>query len=365
MKTAVDKHVETSPRGHHVRSVQSRFMNARICLLLTLLLLATGGIISLPAHSESERERREMLRHISAQAEEGDAESQYQMYTVYNRGFDSIPADSVSALRMLRLAAQGGHKEAQNMLGYRLYKGDGVERDIDEGLSWLEQAAVSGHLKAAGNLGYLLIYGEGVVHDYENAAFWLQRAADGEIATAQSMLGDLYRDGNGVTQDVSAADSLYRRSLRNGLTDSAYKLYDLNREAWSVADPALLVREGLEFYKSGAPEVGVKLFEIAADKSDSHAMALLGDAYTRGLGVGYSHQQALDWYARSAASGYAPAMFIIGELLEILPDSLDTLSDDVRALYAEMPHDAGSWFERAAADGISDAETANRQLLNF
>ncbi len=332
---------------------------------MPVLLLIGLSMMFFPLRSQTGSERREVLRRISAQAEAGDAESQYQMYTVYNRGYDSIAADSVSALRMLRLAAQSGHKEAQNMLGYRLYKGDGVERDIEEGLSWLEQAAIAGHLKAAGNLGYLLIYGEGVVHDYENAAFWLQRAADGEIATAQSMLGDLYRDGTGVERDRNMADSLYRQSLQNGLTDSAYKLYDLNTEAWSVADPSTLVREGLEFYKSGAPEVGVKLFEMAATKNDSHAMALLGDAYTRGLGVGYSHQHALDWYARSAAAGYAPAMFIIGELLEILPDSLDTLSDDVRALYTNLPHDAGSWFERASADGISDAETANRRLLNF
>lgn len=328
-------------------------------IIITLCILC--GIHALKA--DEREERRAVLERVSAMAEQGDPESLYQMYTVYNRGFDTIPADSVKAITMLRLAAQGGHKEAQNMLGYRLYRGDGVERDVEEGLAWLEQAAIAGHLKAAGNLGYLLLYGEGVVHDYENAAYWLQRAADGEIATAQSMLGDLYRDGTGVAKDTQVADSLYRQSLRNGLTDSAYKLLDMHEEAWSVADPQVCITEGLNFYLSGAPEVGVRLFEIAADKGDSHAMALLGDAYTRGLGVGYNHGKALDMYARAAAEGNPSAMFIIGELLEILPDSLDTLSDDVKEQYKSQPHDAATWFERASALGVSDAATANRLLL--
>lgn len=328
--------------------------------LLSLLMVA----LSLPLFSDDAQTRREVLARVAALAEEGDADSQYQMYTVYSRGFDTIQPDAVKALRMLRLSAEGGNKEAQNMLGYRLYKGEGVERDTEEGLAWLEQAAISGNLKAAGNLGYLLLYGEDIVHDYENAAFWLQRAADGEIASAQSMLGDLYRDGNGVERDVAAADSLYRKAFDNGLSDAAYKLLDLHSDYWTAADPAVCVSEGLRFYTSGAPDVGVRLFEIAADKGDSHAIALLGDAYTRGLGVEYNHQKALDMYAKAAAQGYAPAMFIIGELLEILPDSLDTLSEDVKALYAGEPKDAASWLERAASAGVKDAETANRLLLS-
>lgn len=296
-------------------------------------------------------------------ADNGDPEALYRMHMLYRKGYDTIPADSALSLRYLRMAAEAGYPAAQNYLGYILYKGEGVERDPDEGLAWLENAAIAGNPQASGNLGYLLLFGDGIRHDPANAAFWLSRAADAGVPTAASMLGDLFRDGKGVERDILRADSLYRVALYAGLPDAAYKLEELHKADMDTAPAEQILKDAVLFYTHGAPDAAVRLFHIAASGGSAAAMALLGDAYTRGLGAAYDHQASLDWYARAAAAGNPSAMFILAELLEILPDSLDTLSPEVAALFISLPRDPQSWFDAAAREGVTDAATANRRLL--
>lgn len=40
----------------------------------------------------------------------------------------------------------------------------------------------------------------------------------------------------------------------------------------------------------------------------------------------YDHELSLMYYWKSAELGYAPAQFVVGELLEIFPDALDSLT---------------------------------------
>lgn len=329
--------------------------------ILTLCLcLADGAFSSRQQPRISDAEMLDMLLRL---ADDGDADALYKMYFIYSGGFDTITPNLPKAIEMLRAGAEAGSSDAQNLLGYKLFSGDGMTRDVDQALGWLEQAAGAGNLTAASNLGYLLLYGEGIVHDDDNAAFWLHKAAEGHLPAAQSMLGDLYRDGKGVEQSEAVADSLYRRAYSQGLVDAAYKLTDMHKADYDTMTPAKLTAEALLFYNCGNPDIAFPLLLKAADRGFPQAYALLGDAYTRGRGVAYDHQKALDCYARAAVTGFAPAMFFIGELLEIFPDALTTLSPDVRALYEGLPSFADYWMQKAAADGVSDAAIANKRLL--
>lgn len=263
----------------------------------------------------------------------------------------------------LRARASEGDAEAMNYLGYMLLSGvdmDGapVERDAAEGLSWLVRAASAGDVKAASNLGWLFLEGELVERDDSVAAHWLSRAAERGLPVARSLLGDLYRDGRGVEADSLKADSLYREAFEGGLADAGYKLFALRSPSYGSMGPEELVDAGRYYYLRGAPSDGVKLFYMAADAGSPDALALLGDAYSRAVGVPYDHDLSLGYYVRAAAAGNAPAQFVIGELLEIFPDALSGM---------ELPEGAEAgpayWFEKAAAAGVGDAETATRMLL--
>ena len=93
----------------------------------------------------------------------------------------------------------------------------------------------------------------------------------------------------------------------------------------------------------------------------ARAYALLGHAYSRGLGVGYDHAKANEYFARAAQLGDPSAQFILAETLEIFPDALRTLLPDLDADDATMTPE--SLRAAAARAGVTDAAAATRRLL--
>lgn len=304
------------------------------------------------------------VRALARRAAEGDPEAIFTLATLHDRGFDSIPVDSMRSTELYRESAAAGYLPAMNYLGYRLLSGEvsALGSDAAEGLRWLEKAATAGDVKAASNLGWLLTEGKYVERDYSKAAFWLGRAASEGLAVAQSMLGDLYRDGLGVDRDSLKADSLYSMAFENGLPDAAYKKADLNAGRYDSLSAEGLLKEGRYYYLRNAPSLGVKLFYKAADMGNAEAMALLGDAYTRAIGVPYDHNLSLLYYTRAALAGNPSAQFVIGELLDIFPDALDGL--DIQGLTDEQKTPM-YWYENAAEGNVTDAETATMLLLDM
>lgn len=265
------------------------------------------------------------------------------------------------SLGELQSRAEAGDAEAMNYLGYLLLNGnDSIRRDIPEGLIWLTRAAQKGDLKAASNLGWLYLQGDVVVKDVAKGIEYVRKASDGGLPVAMSILGDLYRDGTGLATDTAAADSLYRKAFEGGLADAGFKLYALNEDRYKALAPSQKVKEGLYYYIRYAPSEGVKLFYLAAEEGDSRALALLGDAYTRAIGVPYDYNLSLKYYAQAAEKGNPSAQFVIGELLEIFPDALASFVGEDGAPLSDDP---AWWFDRAASQGVTDALTATRQLL--
>lgn len=258
-----------------------------------------------------------------------------------------------------REAAENGDTEAMNYLGYLLLSGEeGVEKDPAAGLSWLIKAASLGDVKAASNLGWLYSEGDLVGQDLEEGARWLAVAAGRGLPVAQSLLGDLYRDGRGVERDTATADSLYREAFERGLYDAGYKLYALNSGSYEALPPEEKVEVGRYYYLKGAPSEGVKLFYMAADEGSAEALALLGDAYARAVGVPYDYDLSLSYYVRAAVGGNPSAQFVLGELLEIFPDALLNVAGA-----EELSDDPYFWYEKAAAGGVNDAAQATQLLL--
>lgn len=319
-----------------------------------LVLIISFGTLCADVH-------REVVK-LSERAAAGDAEAIYTLATLHDRGFDTIPVDSLLSTQLYLQAAEAGYIPAMNYLGYRLLSGEveAIGRDVEKGMEWLEKAAEAGDPKALSNIGWLLMEGKYVEKDYVKAAYWLSRASRQGLSVAQSMLGDLYRDGKGVPVDTAAADSLYHLAFESGLSDAAYKIEALSQARYDTLSAEELLREGRYFYLRSAPSLGVKLFYRAADMGSADAFALLGDAYTRAIGVPYDHSLSLHYYVKGAMAGNPSAQFVVGELLEIFPDALL----DLEFSDGEMPSDSPVyWFEKAAEGGVTDAETATRLLL--
>jgi TPR repeat protein len=90
---------------------------------------------------------------------------------------------------------------AQNNLGDRYYKGEGVKQDYDEALKWFRLAAAQGLALAQANIGAMYSEGHGVSKDYKEALKWFRLAAAQGDAFSQTGLGYFYLNGFGVQQD--------------------------------------------------------------------------------------------------------------------------------------------------------------------
>lgn len=272
------------------------------------------------------------------------------------------PAEGAEPTLEERAAA--GDTEAMNYLGYLLLS-DTVAPQPAEGMLWLMRAAAAGDVKAASNIGWLYLQGTLVERDLDAAVAWLTKAADGGLPVARSLLGDLYRDGTGVAADSLRADSLYREAFEGGLADAGLKLYDLNAARYQDLTAAEKVKEGKYYYLWGAPSEGVKLFYAAAEEGDAEALTLLGDAYSRALGVPYDYDLSRRYFVKGALGGNPSAQFVVGELLEIFPDALkeEEREESIEKGSEDLHEDAAWWFEQAAAQGVTDADEAYRRLL--
>lgn len=245
------------------------------------------------------------LRDLSRRAEQGDGEALYRLAYVHDIGYDSIPKDTVESTRLYRLSAISGYAPAQNYLGFRLIRGEGVEANPEEGLAWIEKAAAGGDAKAANNLGALLAEGKLVMPDREKALYWFGRAAEAGLPSAMAQLADMISDPEAPNSDFPLAAQLYMEAADAGLPDARIKLAAmLNRNAPTVTSAARLIKNK----------------QLLADVYRS-----LADGYSLGDGLPYSYDQSLRDYYIASLLGDEISITTIDELLGVLPDALDTL----------------------------------------
>jgi uncharacterized protein len=92
-------------------------------------------------------------------------------YTAYSR------ADYRSALAVWLDRANGGDAEAQYMVGSIYEKGLGIDPDYAAAASWYHKAAAQNHSRSMINLAYLYEQGMGVEANMASALNWYRRAA--------------------------------------------------------------------------------------------------------------------------------------------------------------------------------------------
>lgn len=330
--------------------------------IILISLLATVSAMAAPEAPDSAL--RASLRKLECRADSGNPKAIFDLSNVYEQGYGPVAADSARSVELLRKAAGLGYAPAQNYLGYKLFNGYGMERDRKRGLDLIEEAAMKGDPKAEANLGWLLVSGEEVEPDPEKAVYWLGKAAGAGLPMAMLQLGAVYAEGlPPVAPDTLKAVALYLDASRAGVPEGDIRLEKLMAPAWAQlpADSALSL--GLTYYlDDNAPVSAAALFSVAAAKSDARACALLGECYALGRGKPYDYSLAIQSFYRAADMGYAPAQYILAELLDIFPDALTDIIDSGVNRNQEANVNAVYWYEQAAEAGISNSEEALSRL---
>lgn len=113
--------------------------------------------------------------------------------------------DYAKALELYTQAAEAGQVDAQLLLGFLHFNGDGVAQNYNTSVKWFTRAARQGDPRSQAQLGIMYENGQGVPQDFGAAAQWFTQAADQGYGLAQASLGLMYAVGQGVKQDFPRA----------------------------------------------------------------------------------------------------------------------------------------------------------------
>lgn len=110
---------------------------------------------------------------------------------------DRLATYAVSHEKEFRASAEQGNAEAQYNLAMLYDRGLGVENDDSEALKWYREAAEQGYAKAQYNLGMMYYFGKGVPQDKEAGYQWVILAADQGEKTAKDAMTELAKKISG------------------------------------------------------------------------------------------------------------------------------------------------------------------------
>jgi len=112
------------------------------------------------------------------------------------------------AARQFRPLAEDGDAEAQYYLGYMYEKGQGVAKDQAIMRKWYQRAADGGNAKAQYKVAVGYAFGlAGLPQSDEDAAKWLRQSAENGYKRAQKTLGRAYAEGRyGLPRDAKQAE---------------------------------------------------------------------------------------------------------------------------------------------------------------
>jgi TPR repeat protein len=259
-------------------------------LALTSLFLLSAAAFQLPAQ-QGEADRK-LLGDIRGRAEKGDAQSQFELGRAFFFGNLGEAKDEVEAVRWFRKSAEQNYAPAQNSLGVRYAKGEGVAKDEVEAVKWYRKAADQNVAEAQFNLGVCYAEGQGLAKDGVEAVRWFRKAAEQNNAYAQFELGLCYHKGEGVARDYVEAVKWYRKAGEQNDASAQYNLGVCYAEGQGLA------KDGVE---------AVRWFRKAAEQNNAYAQFALGNCYADGDGAVKDYVEAYKWWLLAGGQGHEGA----------------------------------------------------------
>jgi tRNA A-37 threonylcarbamoyl transferase component Bud32 len=140
----------------------------------------------------------------------------------------------------MKQRADKGDAGAQNRYGLRLYKGEGVTKDLRESARYFKMSADQGNAKGQNNYGDCLYKGEGVTKDLRESARYLKMSADQVNADGQNNYGLCLLEGEGVSQDLRESARYFKMSADQG-NGYGIEMYDKCMKEASICPSELII----------------------------------------------------------------------------------------------------------------------------
>ena len=156
-------------------------------------------------------------------ATKDDSKAQYELAFRLYKG-DGMEKDYSASAYWAEKAAASGNASAAFLAGLLYYGGMGVAQDYKKAKEYFMQAHNGGNFEACYNLGMMYESGFGCLVDYDEAAKWYTIGDNNDIAAASNNLGLMYLNGKGVPNDGSRALRLFSKAMEKGSWVSAFNI---------------------------------------------------------------------------------------------------------------------------------------------
>ncbi|MDR2117717.1 MAG: sel1 repeat family protein [Planctomycetaceae bacterium] len=246
------------------------------------------------------------------------------------------------ATKWLRQSAEQGYALAQEELGIRLLKGDGVKQNINDARHFLHKAAKQNLVVAQFYLAEIYAEGQGVPANRKEAFKWYKKSADAGYVPAQQVVANCYLHGIGTVKNESIgydflsilalwgdeeAFTLLKSAATSGNASAQFSLhnYFINKEKSELAISWLekSVEQGLAvaqtqlafiYHSEKNYEQYLHYLHLAAEQGDPEAQTYLALVYEDGIFVPKNDESAFRWMKKAADMGHVQANYYLGNL---------------------------------------------------
>lgn len=258
---------------------------------------------------------QEELEQLMRDAEQGDAEAQYQLGGYYHKG---ERRDYGRAFTWYLKAAKAGYLLAQKRVAEMYMSGKKIGKDVDEAARWLVLAAKQGDIDAQFQLGEY--YSTTRMHDYNRALMYYLQAAEGGHTSAKREIGNMYLSKKILGKSSEDAIKWIKLAAEQGDAKAQFQLsrhfYIMeDYESWATfcqqaaeggfiqaqLDIGLMYLHGVKIEKN--TDEAVKWLTLAAEQGDVVAQYNLASCYENSNYVGQDVDKAVYWYTKAAEKG--------------------------------------------------------------
>lgn len=194
-----------------------------------------------------------------------------------------------SLFKDLKIKAEKGDTDAQQVLGYLYLSGEFPKKDLEKAEKWLLKAAKT-NVVAQTQLAFL--YGQR--GDMTKAEEWYRRASNNGSLEARNNLTLILSDREAAGEKINKKELI---SLLESLVEQNFKpaFYTL---AWTYLEDNDVKNE----------KRGLELLIIAAKNGDSYAEYMLAELYEEGYLVEKNLQKSRELYAKAASKNMPEAI---------------------------------------------------------
>lgn len=214
--------------------------------------------------------------------------------------------ENEEAAKYLTTASNKENAPAKALLGKMRLKGDGVEKNTQQGVRLLSEAARAGNIEAQLTLAEAYYDGQYLPENAERSVFWIKQAALQKDTYAQTLLAAHCFTGYGVDRDTREGYFWIHQAAKQGL-------------AYAQACVGECLQEGLGVRRNKSK--GAKFYAKAAEQGSHFATARLGLCYILGRGVKQDKKKGIALLRKAMENGneFAPIYLVMFGKLKYIP----------------------------------------------